>query len=213
MKRDVFVLRRTSWLVLLLRLGLGRMYFTVLPWYLANLKLSLLILLLFVLKECLWCLYYGGKNCYFYLLYFHCLFSCDCTVCQQPRGHFDACFDAMVYCVAQLSLWFSFLIRAGILGGKKKIKLFYNYGYLIESAFVTAAEVLETGVCKYLYIFWFVFNLRDVCACFCSSPLATHASRLAYLHAEWLLPWEDTGLRVTWIACVVQPTPRSLVSL
>lgn len=96
---------------------------------------------------------------------------------------------------------------------KKKIKLFYNYGYLIESAFVTAAEVLETGVCKYLYIFWFVFNLRDVCACFCSSPLATHASRLAYLHAEWLLPWEDTGLRVTWIACVVQPTPRSLVSL
>lgn len=60
-----------------------------------------------------------GKKHYFYLLYFHCLFSYDCTVCQQPRGHFDACFDAMVYCVAQLSLWFSFQIRAGILGEKK----------------------------------------------------------------------------------------------
>lgn len=60
-----------------------------------------------------------GKPCYFYLLYFHCLFSYDCTVCQQPRSHFEACFDAMVYCVAQLNLRFSFLIRAGILGEKK----------------------------------------------------------------------------------------------
>lgn len=138
-----------------------------------------------------------GKKRYFYLLYFHCLFSYDCTVCQQPRGHFDACFDAMVYCVAQLSLWFSFQIWAGILGEKEKtkpkIKLFYNYGYLMKSAFVTAAGVLEISVCKYLYILICFQPQR----CFCLSVFLTpgHSCKQPCLPAHWAaLPREDTSL-------------------
>lgn len=47
-------------------------------------------------------------------------------------------------------------------GWEKKIKLFYNYGYLLEFAFVIAAGVLETSVSKYLYIFSDLFCILEM---------------------------------------------------
>lgn len=75
------------------------------------------------------------------------------------------------YCAAWLSLRFSFLIRAGILG--KKIKLFFNYGYLTGVCNCNSEWVLETYVCIYLCMFWFRFNHGNVLPA--SASLLDHA--------------------------------------
>lgn len=66
---------------------------------------------------------------------------------------------------------------------KPKIKLFSNYGYLIKSAFVTAAGVVEIGVCKHLYMLICFQPQR----CFCLSVFLTPGhwcKQPACLHAE-----------------------------
>lgn len=161
------------------------MYFTVLPWYLANIKLSHWILLLFVLKECLWCLCYGKKALFLLIvfslslfLWLYCL-----PAAKGPLWCLLWC-HGLLCCTVEPMVFLS--NQSWHTGWKKtnpKIKLFSNYGYLIKSAFVTAAGVVEIGVCKHLYML-ICFQCQR---CFCLSVFLTpgHSCKQpACLHAE-----------------------------
>lgn len=186
---------RTSWLVLLLWLGLGRMYLTVLPWYLANIKLSHWILLLFVLKECLWCLCYGKKALFLLIvfslslfLWLYCL-----PAAKGPLWCLLWCHGLLCCTVEPMVFLSNQSWHTGWKKTKPKIKLFCNYGYLIKSAFVIASGVLEISVCKYLYILICFQPQR----CFCLSVFLTpgHSCKQPSLPARRAaLPREDTSL-------------------
>lgn len=171
------------------------MYLTVLPWYLANIKLSHWILLLFVLKECLWCLCYGKKALFLLIVFSLSLFLwLYCLPAAEGPLWCLLWYHGLLCCTVEPMVFLSNQSwHTGWKKTKPKIKLFSNYGYLIKSAFVTAAGVLEISVCKYLYILICFQPQR----CFCLSVFLTpgHSCKQPSLPARRAaLPREDTSL-------------------